>query len=254
MPVGTSSAWGDTAPFESPPRTSVLAASALVLALLGCLPGAGLLAVVLGVVALWRIRLADGRLGGRTLALAGVGLGALFTLLWTGVGVGAVRGYASLKRGLLDPVADVLAALEAGRWDQVRPLLHPERTVSEAELEAFRDRVRATFGRFRGLQLRPDVSMLFMPQPPGIPPHAGVLPVSVRFDQGPVVAVIVVDTPDVLAGILGGQADVLGHAHNLALADRHRVVWLVEPLQPAPPAPASRPGPQGNADSPDDHR
>jgi hypothetical protein len=70
----------DATPY-TPPGTSGLAIAALVLGLLGCIPLAGLVAIVLGIVALIRIAESEGRLGGRGLAIGGIAAGGAMTLL-----------------------------------------------------------------------------------------------------------------------------------------------------------------------------
>lgn len=81
-----------TAEAPSEPRTSPRAIAAVALGLGGILTVAsGALAIAIGTLALSDIRLADGRLTGRGLAIAGIVLGVLvLTLLTALVGVGAL--------------------------------------------------------------------------------------------------------------------------------------------------------------------
>ena len=73
------------APHAAPPMeplaTSGLAIAAFVLGLLGCIPPLGIIALVLGIVAINQIDRVENRLTGRGLALAGAILGGAFTVV-----------------------------------------------------------------------------------------------------------------------------------------------------------------------------
>lgn len=71
-------------------RTNALAVASLACGLLVCVPLiAGLLAVLLGLLGLWKAR--DPRVGGRGLAIAGLILGIIGVAGWAIVGVGFAR-------------------------------------------------------------------------------------------------------------------------------------------------------------------
>lgn len=64
--------------FDLPPKTSGLAIAALVLGIVGfCIPGVGLIALILGIVALSKIGAEPARLQGRGLAITGIVTGGI---------------------------------------------------------------------------------------------------------------------------------------------------------------------------------
>jgi Domain of unknown function (DUF4190) len=76
-------------PFR-PPRTSAAAVASLVMGLLGCLPFVtGILAIITGIIGIAVTGRPDVR--GRGVAVAGLILGIVSLLSWTGIGVGAWR-------------------------------------------------------------------------------------------------------------------------------------------------------------------
>jgi hypothetical protein len=73
-----------------PPRTSAAAVASLVMGLLGCLPFVtGVFAIITGVIGI--AVTARPQVKGRGMAIAGLCLGILSLLSWTGIGVGAWR-------------------------------------------------------------------------------------------------------------------------------------------------------------------
>jgi hypothetical protein len=77
------------------PQTSGAAIAALVLGLLSCIPGVGLLAVIFGFAGVGATK--NPRYGGRGFAVTGIVLGILSLLIWGGIGYGAYWGYGKLK-------------------------------------------------------------------------------------------------------------------------------------------------------------
>lgn len=67
---------------EQKPPTSQLAWTALICALMVCIPPLGMVAILLGSIALGRIRNSNGALGGRRMALLAMGLGAASSVGW----------------------------------------------------------------------------------------------------------------------------------------------------------------------------
>ena len=72
-------------------KLSVLAVISVVFGLI-CVPGFGLIGIMLAVVALVRISTSKGRIGGAGFALAGIMLSTLATALWVGLALGGVQG------------------------------------------------------------------------------------------------------------------------------------------------------------------
>lgn len=105
---------------DAPPRTSAMSIASLVTSL-GCvIPGVGLLAVVLGIVALGLIGRARGRLSGRGLAATGIILGLISTVLWGAVAAGGLQAWTFYTKQMA-PVGDrAIMAAAAGDLDALR--------------------------------------------------------------------------------------------------------------------------------------
>src|SRR6185295_12076795 len=82
-------------------RVSDLAVSSLVFGILCCIPGSGLIGVILGGSGLLAIGRSDGRLSGRTLAFIGLLLGVLGSAGWLAIGVGIRQGIVIFNRELM---------------------------------------------------------------------------------------------------------------------------------------------------------
>ncbi|MBY0309320.1 MAG: DUF4190 domain-containing protein [Phycisphaerales bacterium] len=95
-------------------RTSVLAILSLVCSLICCIPGLGALAAVLGGVALIRISGSNGRRSGVGLAIAGIIIGLVVTVIWGAVAVGAVTVLDKAGR-LFTPIIQTVASDDASR-------------------------------------------------------------------------------------------------------------------------------------------
>lgn len=252
---------------DAPQRVSVLAVSSLVFGVLCCIPVVGLIAIILGASGLIRIREAEGRLGGKTLAIVGIVLGMLGTLGWLAVGVGVRRGYASAEAGLFKPTYAAMGAMDKQDWPKFRMLLEPKTSdsLSDADLETFRDAYQAQFGAFKGPASLG--SVLMIPQPPGTPAFGGaVMPVPTEFQQGPAEVMLVADGTNTLGEILtgrmtasGGAVTANGHVTNIAIVgDGSKHLWLVDPMKspkakgpagsrPPQPAPTAPSGPAGSS-------
>jgi len=140
------------------PRVSVLAIASLVLGFFLCVPVVPqVAAIVLGAMALSRIRAADGRLGGRRLAIAGLVLGGSGLVLqayateWI---ASTVRD--RFDRDLREGIAEILAAVAAdGDGGTPRGLarLAPDAPLSAADLVAFATDARTRYGEPDGLSV-----------------------------------------------------------------------------------------------------
>lgn len=129
----------------SPPaRSSGWAIASLVCSLVACIPVLPLLGAVFGVVALRGMSRSRGARGGRGLAIAGIIIGIL------AVAGQAVIGGALYWAAQLPPRAAMafLTDVAAGDATAARARLTgaASRAVSDDELAAFRDRLRADFG------------------------------------------------------------------------------------------------------------
>lgn len=132
-------------------RVSRLAMAALVLAVLLFLPGLavpgpGIVAATLGVVALLRIGRAHGRLRGRMAAAAAILLGAFQTMVAIGLWIGAAGTFARIT----ETYGPALAAVEAGDEhafaQHVAPDLANDRLP--AAMDALREAYSSSLGSF----------------------------------------------------------------------------------------------------------
>jgi hypothetical protein len=112
-----------TAEYEQPPRTSFLAIASALLAIPCCIPGAGLLAAVLGGVSLGIIRNAHGRLSGRVAAIIGIFLGLFVTVLQLGLGIGAMQAYAFWTNTMAPSVNQLVVSTAQGDITTARAVL-----------------------------------------------------------------------------------------------------------------------------------
>jgi hypothetical protein len=134
--------------FPQRPRVSGLAVASLVFGLLCCIPGSGLIGVILGGAGLIRIGRSEGRLTGRGMALIGLVLGLLGTLLYLGLTIGLM---ASLNA--LNTYGDVARALDKGDHSAVRAMLSPSTSgaLSDEQIDRFAQRIRDEWGGYQGL-------------------------------------------------------------------------------------------------------
>lgn len=103
-------------------RISYLAVASLVFSLL-CLTG--ILGVVFGVLALWRITVERGRLAGKSVAVAGIILGLISSSILMGMYVGAAKGLAEAKQMFYDPAGEFFSAVESRDLAGVRGAFDP---------------------------------------------------------------------------------------------------------------------------------
>src|SRR5690349_14731093 len=94
---------GDAELALEPQRTSILAILALICALICIIPGMGLLAAILGISAAIGISGSRGRVGGMGLAIAGIVLGLLFSMIWVGIVLGSRQALGFAQSNLFVP-------------------------------------------------------------------------------------------------------------------------------------------------------
>lgn len=132
---------------DGPERTSVLAILSLISSVICCIPGLGVLGVLLGVGAFIGIGTSRGRVGGRGLAIAGIIIGLIVSVVWV-VSLGTVAyGFNTAANS----VTSVMADIEAERYTAARTvLLPPASEVGDAGYAAFRDAYQAELGSYVG--------------------------------------------------------------------------------------------------------
>ncbi|MGE3106727.1 MAG: DUF4190 domain-containing protein [Phycisphaerales bacterium] len=139
-------------PPAGPAKTSVMAIVALVLSLLVCVPGLGVIGLILGVIALLMISGSRGLKKGKGIAIAAIIFGLITSTIWIGGITVAVRGSLRQKNLLHDPIYDAFRKLDNGDTSAVRALLAPslEANITDAEILAFRDGYHALGGECKG--------------------------------------------------------------------------------------------------------
>ena len=85
---------------EPPERMSAMAVLSLVCGIICCIPGLGIAAMIFGAAAMVAIGKSGGRLGGKMIAVIGMALGLLATIVWLTFAIGG----ASLYRNYVDQV------------------------------------------------------------------------------------------------------------------------------------------------------
>lgn len=228
--------------------------SRLALAGLGCsvlcVPPLSTLGAMLGIGAVVRIGRSEGRLGGRSLAIAAIVLGLLASALWVGVGIGAGQFWSIASRA----GTGFYTGLGAGDLKAARELLHPDASaaISDAELAAFADGSRAQAGVFAGAPrgllaavgdyLRsPLRSRIDEARPMG---DAGLRPIALplTFDGRTALLVVGLD-----ADSFSKHDPIRGQVRSLLLLTESQQpgagLWLARPGAAAPPAVAPAPTP-----------
>lgn len=208
----------DMAPdrLAGPERTSILAVLALICAVVCIVPGLGLLGVLLGVGALMGIGASQGRIGGKGLAISGVVIGLLVTLLWAGAAYGAGQAWKIFEQQIAGTLTSKVQAIEQGDFDTARSLfttaVQPE--VTDEALTAFRDAYTAQLGSLQG---PPDGFGAFMKAYAGLgqvmQQYQGrndVIPVPVNFANGQALMLVFIDQT-----ASGGSADLSGMVKDL---------------------------------------
>jgi hypothetical protein len=137
--------------FGGEQRTSVMAILSLVLSLICFIPGFGLIGAILGVTALLVIGGSQGRLSGRGLAVGGIIMGLLFTMIWGGIGIGAMRLGNYFNTGALQPVSVTIKAIDDGDYATAKAQFASptKEALTDAEIEAFRTAYKAELGGYK---------------------------------------------------------------------------------------------------------
>lgn len=138
--------------YDGPPRTSALAVTSLVLSLICCIPGLGILGAGLGVGALIGIGGSNGRVGGRGLAVAGIIVGVLVSLAWLGVVLSAQQFMGQASQVLYGTTHSMMTEIEAGDFNAARNrMVGPAANATDEQFEAFRDGYRSAYGSFQDI-------------------------------------------------------------------------------------------------------
>ena len=139
---------------ERPP-TSQLALAALICGLLICIPFLGLLGILLGGLALGRIRRSDGRLGGRRIALWGMGIGSAALVIWV-MGLDRFQLYylGEVHQRMTSSIQRVVESAIDGEPGKVRSEWGSTATMlDDARIQAFGEAIETNWGDLVGVSL-----------------------------------------------------------------------------------------------------
>jgi hypothetical protein len=133
------------------PRTSGAAITSIVLGILGCIPGVGLLAIIFGFVGIGTTK--DSRYSGRGLAIGGIILGLISLAVWAAIGYGGYWGYGKIKQ-----MADGIKFVESlSKGNVTEAKTYTTGKMSDAELTKLSDTMK-TLGELKELK-NPKTSM-----------------------------------------------------------------------------------------------
>lgn len=178
-----------------PARTSAMAVLSLVCSLVCCIPGLSILGVLFGGMSLLAIGMSGGKVKGVGLAISGLIIGIVLTVVWILVVIGVMQ-MAGMFNSMVDPA---LKAIDQRDGDAARAMFvssaHP--TIDDARIEEFgsiMDREYGTYERMAdGLgELVSEFGNIMSNSQVGPATQAaqakygqsGVFPMPARFDSG----------------------------------------------------------------------
>jgi hypothetical protein len=242
-------------PYSAEPiatRVSGLAVSSLIFGILCCIPGMGLIALVLGGAAMLAISRSDGRLTGRGLATAGLVLGLLGTIFTAMVAMGTLQAQAQVRY-----FGSSYTFIEQQDVNRLSNMLSPsaQQQLTPEELARFHSEVHASWGKFQGptkglgdlLQSLAAAAPHVEHRPRGADDFR---PIPMKFEHGTVMAFIKVDPRQ--PGTRGSPA-----IDNIMILDtNNQPIWLFPPSgpvprQPPPPPPSPAQPPEGEGRGPE---
>lgn len=127
-----------------PPKTSILAILSLVSSLICCIPGLGVLGALLGTVAVFRISGSGGRKSGTGIAITGIVVGIIVTVVW----VFLVMGAASMAQQFTGVVSRIYTPLQSQNLAEFKPLVSSELQagLTDARWKEFRTAIEGEIG------------------------------------------------------------------------------------------------------------
>lgn len=231
-----------------PERTSVLAVLSLVFGIV-CVPLFGIIAAFLGVMALFGIKASRGRVSGTGLAVTGIVLGTVFSLVWGGCVGTAGFALQIVAKQVAPDVAGAITSAQQNDVEGVRSKLASagqQRLTQEAvdqfgaaltsELGAFRG-VPGTIGELMGAYMD---AFQALGQGGGANPtgnYQNAVPIPVQFENGWAMAFIVQSPPG-----QGSSTKPMPFDNIIILTPGGAEIVLI-PFGTTLPAPASSPAP-----------
>lgn len=221
-------------------RTSVLAILSLIAGLLCFIPGAGALATIFGGAAVIFISQSRGRLGGLGLAITGIVLGLVFTLVQILIVVGASNALNVFTGRIIGPADAMVKSALTGDHTGGRTLLTKRASdgITNAQLDDFAQRVTAELGAYQGTPKSileffagyGEVGPLLQPFQGG---QNEFIPFPAKFDKGTALIVLQVDPRAMQSGNAGGGANVQFPVVNFAVVtgtpQNIKQIWLIPP-------------------------
>ncbi len=139
--------------YEGPQRLSIAAVLSLVSSIICCIPGMGVLGVLLGLLGMMSISRSNGRLTGMPAAVIGMALGVLVTVGWVAIGIGAGSAYNFWQVNITQPMSRLIEGAYAGDVTAVRTemTVGGAGQVTDEEIIAFGKAMDAEFGPFQGM-------------------------------------------------------------------------------------------------------
>lgn len=219
-----------------PQRTSIMAILSLVFSLICCIPGLGAIGAILGGVSLISISRSNGRLTGTGLAVTGIVIGLLVSIVWIGSAALASSGFGSM----INQADGVMAAAEANDATALRSaVVPPASAVTDAEIDAFRAAYQAQYGGYVGASrgLLGQAKALLdqgatlqtaLNRVQGQYPTQTIVPIVAQFDQGDALLIMVAEPQP---GAPPAPANIG------VVAPDGSMIWLLDPTG-VPTAPA----------------
>lgn len=228
------------------PRTSVLAVLALVCSLVCFVPGLGLLAVVMGIAAIFMISGSQGRVTGKGLAVTGVVLGLLVSLLWGGGIIAAGKLNTMLGKQFMGSTTSFFQAAEAKNYAQARTHLNSPTTVTDEQFDEFLTAYQAKVGTFTSM---PDglislVGAYTKLQGFNMSTTPGQFPIPAEFSNG--TAVVILEMPTGKGYQTAPNPSAVPIMNIGVMSSDGTTVWLI-PTMPAGGAGAPVTPPKGDA-------
>jgi len=128
-------------------QSNGLAITALIMGILSCIPGVGLLAILFGALGLGKAK--DPRVGGKGLAIVGIVLGLLSIVAYAGVGYSVYWGFGKLK-AMAEPGAEFFKAVDAG--DFVKAKQYTTGNISDIDLAKARETMKS-MGAYKDMKV-----------------------------------------------------------------------------------------------------
>lgn len=139
----------------APSRTSVLAITALVISIVGCiacvLPGPGAFAAIIGGLAIFFIARSGGRLTGTGIAVTAIVLGLFQTVAIIALLIGISQANSQVGKEFFVPMGNTMAAIERGDQKNGRTMLTPKASaaVTDEMMRDFVNKYHATAGAYQ---------------------------------------------------------------------------------------------------------